>query len=180
MATFYSNHFSTTASTYDGQVRIPVGEGHGRVRYKKMQWLPDVATTTAADVIRMGQFKSNDRIIELWVYSPDCGASGTADIGLHLSGVAHDGAAVDIDLFETTPLAINGAVARAEFYTDAVLTDGERGSTLWEAAAVGAASYTSDPGVQFDLTMTIGTGHTAIATDGSDFVQIEAFYTSGD
>ena len=176
MASFFSDHFSadgSNKSTVDIQKRASAGISHGRLRYKRASI--DTVDTANADEVRFCQFKSSDRIIEVFVTGDGTPSAGTMDIGLYKSGTAHDGAVIDDDLFASA-LAIDSASARVDEFTEATtLGNLDRGKTLWELATVGAASYTSDPMEDWDLVGTTDTG-----TTGNLAMTVEVIYTSGD
>ncbi len=183
MPSMYSDHFSATGVvatlageiTLDMQKRLSAGLGHARLRYKRAH----INVGTAAgigDKLRLMQFKSSDRLAQLFVTSDGGCTAGAGDLGLYQSGLEHDGAGIDADLFASA-LVVSAAIARVDEFKEATtLGDGDRGKTLWEQAAVGAASYTVDPGGSFDLVMTITMAVTVAVVD----LVFEAIYTSGD
>ena len=109
----------------------------------------------ANDVILLMPIPSNFRPTQ-FRFSTDGGATaGAANVGLHT--VSDDGATatvVDADLFASAQSVTTAATA-----TDiiAYLNTEDRGKTLWEIAALGAATYTADPKIEFWLTLTIST-----------------------
>jgi len=179
MATYYSNNFTTTAglsatTLEDGFIPY-VGDINGRMRTKRMTFIPGAAMS-AADVVRMGQFRSTDRLYALYYESADMTGTSTIDIGLYLSGANHDGAVIDDDLFASAIDTSGQAVAYADILTSAALTPTDRGKSLWEQAAVGAASYTTNPNVMFDMTILVNAA-TASTTAG---FALQAIYVAGD
>lgn len=178
-----SDHFSGSTqpvalSAIDGQFKVSAGIGHARMRKKVARITLDLLPVfTTNDVARIMQFKSGDRLFELTLVSAGASTVVTVGIGLHESGNNHDGVVIDLDLFASA-LAVNGTVARsADMFTESsTLDDFDRGLTLWELAAIGAASYTEDPFLDFDLTLTAG----AAVTTADEPLIIEAWYTSGD
>ena len=176
MATYFSDHFSSDGSnksTADMQIRASAGISHGRLRYKKASI--DSVDTANGEQIRLAQFKSSDRIIEIYVTGDGTPSAGNMDLGLYKSGAAHDGAVIDDDLFASA-LDVTSAIARTESFKEATtLGDTDRGKTLWELAAIGAASYTADPMEDWDLVGTTDTG-----TNAALKLSVEIVYTSGD
>ena len=82
---------------------------------------------------------------------------------------------IDDDLFASA-LDVTSAIARTESFKEATtLGDTDRGKTLWELAAIGAASYTADPMEDWDLVGTTDTG-----TNAALKLSVEIVYTSGD
>ena len=185
MATYYSDHFSTNglqADSYDGQIRVNAGIGHGRLRYKRAQATPTSAGT--GDTIRMMTFKSSDRLIELLISTDGNATGGTIDLGMFLSGANHDGDSLGanninsfMDAAALTTLA-NRTDAFGETGASAIAVATEnnaRGLTMWEIANFGDGSYTVDPMIQFDIVIT-----PTVAFDAANIVTLEAYYTSGD
>lgn len=181
MATYYSNNFSSltgaSATAAVAGYTTNVGEVGARLRSKRMEFAASAAITTS-DVVRMGQFRSSDRFIALYLSSADMGTTGDINVGLYLAGGdAHDGAVVDADLFGSAIDINAAAISFTEILGESgTITSAYRGKTLWEMAAAGAASYTEDPGVTFDLT--IAPSENTTATTGS--ITLFAFYTAGD
>ena len=176
MATYFSDHYAedfSTNSTVDKQYKISAGIGHARLRYKKALCTVMALTT---DQIRFMTFKSSDRIVSILVSATGGSTAGALDVGLHLTGNNHDGAVIDKDLFGAA-LDTKGALARTESFIEAgTLTEADRAKPLWVVAAIGAASYTVDPGVQFDLS---GVPSTSF-TDAVEVMTVEVWYTAGD
>jgi len=179
MTVWYSDHFGTDGDN-DTSLASPAkvvsaGISHGRVRYKRATFT-GLALLTTPDVIRFYTLKSSDRIINQWISSDGGSTAGAIDIGLYLSGTNHDGAAVDVDLFSSAQ-AISSAIHKtAALVESTVLQHEDAGKTLWEMAAVGDASYTVDPVVEFDVCGTVTTAFTV----ADSILTIECLYTSGD
>jgi hypothetical protein len=175
MSTYYSDHFSSdgaAVTTLDDQKRASAGISHGRIRYKAARFSGAAPQTT--DTIRMMQFKSSDRLIEMFISSDGTPSAGAVNIGLYKSSLRHDGAVIDADLFGAAIDQITAA-AREDALTEAALGDLDRGKTLWEQATVGAASYTADPIEDWDVVIVPSTNFT-----GNGIILLEAYYTSGD
>ncbi len=180
MSDQFSDHFTSAAqpqAAFNTQFRPSAGISHGRMRKKVAAITLDLLPVfTTNDVARLMQFKSSDRIFEILVTSGGASTVVTVGLGLHETGNAHDGAVVDLDLFASA-LAVNGVIARVDQFTESGTLDNfDRGKTLWELAALGAATYTEDPFLDFDLTMTAG----AATTTADEPLLIEVLYTAGD
>jgi len=173
MATYFSTNYAAEAANQvilNPRVRTAAGFAGGRMRYKHMYILAD-QVFAITEVIRMGTFKSNDRIYDLLISCDDQGTAGDFDIGLYLVGSAHDGAIVDDNLF-CDALDVNAAaLSRTDAFTEAGLDDHDRGKALWELLGLSA-----DPGVEYDLTITA----VEATTNATGQVTLEAYYNSGD
>lgn len=166
MATYFSDQFAaagTETAAPDYSYTIPQAGGATRIDRRIARATTD--GTTAADVFRMfGPLHSGVRLYDMLFQVASTPSAGDIDVGLHLSGVNHDGAVVDADLFEDGQLVTSG-LSLAGVFTGASLTNLDRGKTLWELAALGAATYTSDPNVFFDITVTTATGWTTASVE---------------
>lgn len=174
MATYYSDHFATSGAdttTRDATYRPPVGIGHGKMYYKVAHMSAFNPQTT--DTVRVMSFKSGDRLNALLISCDATPSAGAVNIGLYLAGDAHDGAVIDADLFVSAQ-AITSALDQTDAFNEsAVLANTDRGKTLWELAAIGAASYTADPMLVFDVVMVPSTNF-----DADSIITIEAYYTA--
>ena len=181
MATYYSDHFmGATHADLDIQVRASAGIQHGRLRYQRAEFTQKL--TVVYDYVRMMQFKSSDRLVELFLTSTSSGsgANGTISVGLHKTGYAHDGAILDNNIFSTAYDVSGAAVNHVEIlgtgYPDADLF---RGKALWEVANMpssgSAGLYPVDPMEDWDLVVTCA----EIFADEATII-LEAYYTSGD
>lgn len=179
MPTFYSDHFTETGA---GQTSLPVepippsaGIAHARLR-KHIARISDPSdAAAAADVLRFCRLRSSWRIHAIAVSASAAWTGGTLDLGLHEAGTDHDGAVVDADLFASALDIATGFGRSDGFVESTTLVDEDRGKTVWELAAIGAASYTADPGIDFEITGTLG-GTPA----GPGEVVVEVYYTAGD
>ena len=173
MANHYSTLFATEAdqnTLVDPPKRVATGASDGRIRYKPMYILTD-QVFAITEVIRMGQFKSNDRIHKLVISCPDMGTAGDFDIGLYLTGVNHNGLVVDDNLFADA-LDVNAAASdQVEVFTQAALDNFDRGKPLWELLGLSA-----DPVVAYDMTITAVEATTATSAE----VLLECWYNAGD
>jgi len=171
-----ANHYSTLMAAVADQNTLVqntithAGASGGRMRYKNMYILTD-QVFAITEIIRMGTFKSNDRIYELQISCPDMGSAGDFDIGLYLTGSAHNGVVVDDNLF-CDALDVNAAASsRVEAFTEAALDDFDRGKPLWELLGL-----STDPVVEYDLTITAVEATTSTSAE----VLLECYYNSGD
>lgn len=178
MADQFSDHFGSggvSSPTVDLQVRSHPGIMKGRLRYSRASvTLPFSPAFGVGDVARIMQFKSSDRLSEIFL-SATGATAGAADVGLYESGQAHNGAVVEVDIFD--PAAdVSGGVNRNELITNGALGDADRGQTLFFHADVGAATFAEDPFLDFDLALT---GTTAITVSNA-IVLIEVYWVAGD
>ena len=174
MTDYFSNHYTETGSAQtavDRNWKTSAGIGHARLRYKACRYTGQPQTT---DLVRLMTFKSSDRLVKLVVSAPGTPTAGTLNVGAHLSGLNHDGAVIDADIFATA-LDTTGALAQSESLTENALEHEDRAKPLWEQASEVTATYTADPGVDIDITIT-----PAVNTDASQEYLVEAWYTAGD
>lgn len=179
MATYYSDHFADT-SDYSALVyptkSVAVGICHARKRWSRASFV-GLLTTATTDIARMLTLRSSDRLIDLYLSTDAACAAGAVDIGLYLRGGNHDGAVVDADLFASAVDVHTAAFAPTSILNEATtITTIGYGLPLWEQAALGAATYTSDPGVLFDIVISAETTMTTTATT----LILEALYSAGD
>ena len=177
MAVWYGTHFGVDAGTGNALVHppkvVPVGVKHGRMRYNRAM-ITGLCLNT--EVLRFFSMKSSDRLIELMISSDGGSTAANIDIGLYLSGNAHDGAVQDVDLFASAQ-AIETAIHRDDaFIESAVIQHEDRGKHLWELLTVGAGTATVDPQVSYDICGTVTTEF----TDAVSIMVLEAYYTAGD
>ncbi len=191
MANAFSDHFNSSGSLgpgagtvaealpLDSQRRAHVGFGHTRFRWMR------AAVTVGDDVgigdqIRMMTLKSSDRIIEFFFTSDGGTTAGSVDIGVYLTGRAHDGALPStnsVDQWSTTAVAVTAIVARVTRFALGDIAVIQKGLQLWEMINVSdAATYAVDPLVNFDITMTATIAFT-VSTAAMIF---EVHYVSGD
>lgn len=181
MSKQWSDHFadSQPGLTLNSQRRLSAGVTHSRLRYRRAEVTLDLAPAafTDGDEARIMQMLSSDRLIELFVTCDNASGTLTTDVGLYLTGVAHDGAVVDIDLFGAD-LAINGGVDHVDQLTAGALENLDRGKTLYDMASEGRGDtvYSADNIVPMDIVLTASA---TIAT-ADTVVVVEAYFTSGD
>ncbi len=177
MTVWFSDHFGSdgdndTSIAVPGKI-TPASINHGRVYYKRAM-ITGMPLDSTPDVLRFFSMKSGDRLLELMVSSDGGSTAAAMDIGLYLSGLNHDGAVVDADVFETAQV-ISTAIERDDVLAaGTVLQHEDRGKTLWAMANVGAQSYTVDPLVNYDVCGLVTTAF----TDADSIMVLEAYYTS--
>ena len=176
---FYGKDISTgvrnfnTAELDSWQANYPNQEVRLRAPIITVPTLKDIAI---GDIISIADFHSGQRINGIKISADgELGAVTTFDVGLYVAGQNGTvGAVVDVDLFETTPLDLSGIVDRGEAFVGGILVGTDRGKTLWELAAVGAATYTVDPKVEFTIALTaVGAAAAVGANDAVVRVEIE-------
>lgn len=174
MATYFSDHYNVlddaglSQTSADMSHRAASGTKHARVRYSRAS-LTALLTTASSDVARLMTLKSNARIHAIYIQSGGEAAAGACNVGLYKTGVNHDGAVVDADLFASASTAPSADTARTEIMVQAgTLTDEQRGTRLWELAG-----ESSDPQIEYDITMEASTTFTTTAPE----IIVEVYYT---
>ncbi len=176
MATIFSNLITDSAdnTTLVTGYKADVGVSHGRGRISvgRVKYL---ALTTY--VLRMIKVKSSDRLHTLELTCDGASAAGAVDIGLYLTGAAHDGAVADANLFATA-ITVSSALDLTEAFVEASTLGGvDRGRTMWEIATLGGGTnYTVDPNLNFDIVIIPSTSLTTTASE----LTLKATYTAGD
>lgn len=162
MTVWYSDHFGADGSNdITREVpknKIPVGLIHGR-KYVKRAKFVGMPLVTTPDIIRMMSFRSGDRLFKLELFASG-GTAGAMDVGLYLTGNANDGAVVDVDLFASATTGASTIDGTDMFDESTNLISTDRGKFLWELADAGAATYSVDPFVWFDVCLTVTTSFT--------------------
>ena len=184
MTVYYSDHFSgvnpdtfvSDNTVLDKQKRAPAGISHGRMRYQRAQF---TRTLILNDVVRMMQFKSSDRIHNIFMTSTDCGDDGAVSVGFYKTGVLHDGALIDGNIIIAGTLISHAKNHAGIFGFGVPDADLFRGKPLWELVSMvgsqAAGEYLKDPCEEWDLT--VGCDE---AWSGDATVILEAYYTAGD
>lgn len=185
MATIFSDLFNSAGTVGPGEGALteelaldatqiaPAGKAGSRLRHTVAR----VTVGTVAgigDEIRLLSLPGSVRLHSLQLTSNGGATAGDADLGLYEAGDAHDGAVVDDDLFSTTAVDTDTAQVKVEYILDGALTANDIGKRLWEQAAVGAAAYTVDPQLTFDIVLTVTVAFTVAVTE----LCVEAWYTS--
>lgn len=188
MADFYSDHYSNDqgvtghfVTLLTAHKNVAVGKSHSRVRRKACYIsVPNAQDLADNDVIRLMDFKSSDRLTEIYAsMDANWGATTTFNIGLYLKGADNAGAVVDEDLF-AGQIDWSGTIARVDYFNGAngSLDEWDRGKELWELAAIGAATDTVDPLTTYTLALTCSQDISAAAALVE--MLIEVYYVAGD
>lgn len=190
MPTIFSNHYNSSGTVEPGigalteelgldeGKKISAGYSHSRIRRSHAR----VGLGTVAgigDEVRMLTLKSSDRLYSLLFSCDGVSTAGAGDIGIYLAGNNHDGALPHADCHDAfaTALAMATGANRAEKFVTGPFDEENMGLQMWELVNIVASeTYTVDPGVSFDITITMTTAQTA----AMGIVQLEAFYTAGD
>lgn len=111
-------------------------------------------TPTTSDELVIGLFKSNDRIKDIRFGTDGAATTAAFDLGLWEVEVRNEALSltvIDQDLFASARSATTsiGFSANTSVFSESGTLDDfmDRGKSLWELAALGAASYTEDPGL---------------------------------
>ena len=132
-----------------------------------------------ADTVRMMTIKSNDRIIEMNVWTDSALTAVTTltcDVGLALTGREHDGAVVDVNIFDVALDISTAPVVRADIFDNGALTDDHRYLPAWALAGIGDGTDTEDPMVLYDILLTMVVA--GATTAGK--LWLEVIYVAGD
>lgn len=121
---------------------------------------------------RLFRIRSSDLIDGLQVYSPDIGTTTAGDIGLYRTN-GDAGAVVDVDFIGSAVSLSGGALNGSDLRFEAaaaggLITNGEK--RVWEALGL-----TSDPGLEYDVVLTL-TG----AADAAGTALFRMTYVSGE
>ena len=166
MAVHYGDQISSSFLALDTIPRYPAAwTGGSRVRTAVFTVTVPSGTALATDAIRMGTIRSGDRIGDLRLSAPAFTSTApTVNVGLYLAGTAHDGAAVDADLFGTA-VSLATAQDQTDLFTEATTLAGyDRWKFAWQLPNISTAtSYTADPRVEYDITLTTANSPTTTA-----------------
>ena len=139
------------------------------------------ATPTTSDTIIVGFIKSSDLLIDITMATDGNATAGALNAGLssvEFANGADEYTVVDADLFATAFFSTTAITygARATMWESGTLdVVMDRGKSMWELAALGAATYTEDPGLTFAITCTPSTSFDA----AQEFLW-EISYVAGD
>lgn len=157
----------------------PTRGSSGPVQMKRAECiLPTAIILADNEVLAMMDFKSNDRIWEIYAYN-NGGFTATqqVNIGLYHAGEQSVGDEIDEDLY-AVDLNYGGALARADVFEQSnVLDEYARGLTLWEQAAIGLQTWEEDPGGDFTLACTMASLETVTAAVA--IAVLEVWYVPG-
>lgn len=155
----------------------------GRVRLKSVVHTLPFTNSAIADQHRLLRFKSGDALHDIRMYSDGGATAGAGDLGIYL---ANDGAVVDADLFasawafSTTTAEATAAQINFRYQASGAAAGAfevSMGETLWEILGTGIGDNSDqDPGVEYDLVLTL----TTALTVGNDIIGCEVLYTAGD
>lgn len=162
----------------------PIGQStrsfaHARVRHILSTY---DGTPTTSDVLVLGLIKSGDLILDIELATDGAASAGALNVGLHSVDFSNNSTtltAVDADLFASAR-AVTSAIAwdaRDSIFSESTTLDDvmDRGKSAWALAAIGAASYTVDPGLTFAITATPST-----AVDAATEMAFLITYVAGD
>jgi hypothetical protein len=169
MTTWFSDHYSDGIEETVLPLLTGIYTPTADIRFSPMRVKAVFLTVTAVqggDQIRLMTLRSSDRLLALH-YSNDGGLSGPSDstCGLHLAGENHDGAVVDVDLFDTV-MPLESALNRDKIYDEGTLTGQDRGLPIWEILG-----ESEDTKVDYDVTITAGENQT-----GTGKIGMQAYY----
>jgi len=138
---------------------VKAGGSQGGVLKEMVGTLETNADDSSASVYRMVQVPSNCRVSQVLLYTDDLGTTGTMDIGIYQT-TQNGGAEVDADHFASA-VDVNAAALNAVDVTHESgvfgLEDAEK--PLWEALGL-----SSDPGIMYDVCVTLRAAITAAGT----------------
>jgi hypothetical protein len=117
-------------------------------------YIAAAADDSATSVYRLCTVPSNARISEILLTAADFTTAGAIHCGLHRT-TQDGGAVVDADLFATAVDLSGGPFANLDITREAGTTNwalANAENTLWQALGL-----TADPGIEYDVTITIST-----------------------
>ena len=156
MSRYYSNLF---VNSDDGGVLPSVNffassgdsEGKQKIAFSQFKFAVLSTTYVAGDEIRLATLRSSSRLGRITMSTNQAIATGgiNLDLGIYRTGVVHNGAAIDDDIFSS---ARSIAIQRLGFdmMLDGALDEYDRWTALWE---IGAQS--SDPLEDWDIVATL-------------------------
>lgn len=179
MATYFSNLIaaSTANTTLVEGFKAPAGIANSRLRKKVGRaTTADSTGFQTTDVVRMVTLKSTDYLHTLELTADGTATAGAVNVGVYLTGTAHDGAVEDADMFATA-VTISTELDLTNVMTEGTLVDGvDRGKQMWEIVNLGSGeTYTADSRVEFDITIVPSTNF-----DDDTELTLTAVYTAGD
>lgn len=143
------------------RVQNPAGIQNGVV--KRSQGFAAIGNgDSIGSTYRIGKVRSSDYIDRLRMVSADIGTTGAADVGLyHVLTHSNGGTVVDADFFASAVSFSGGAIDSDITFESAaaggLLTNGEK--RVWEALGL-----TTDPHLEYDLTLTLTAASDAAGT----------------
>ena len=155
MATIFGSAVSSSGSSIRQSTR---SFAHARERVTLSTY---DGTPGDGDILVFALMKSSDLLEDIEFWCDGNPTAGTFNIGIYQAVMANQGislTAIDDDLFASAQTAATAIAydARVSVFDEAGTLDDvmDRGKTLWALAAIGAATYTEDPGTLFALCAT--------------------------
>lgn len=147
-----------TNATAVPSVLNPAHQTDGRLRVKRGVITSVLAAPDAGSTYRVFRVKSNDMVKDLRIDSASFGTGAAFDIGLYRTN-EDGGAAVDVDFF-CSALVIAAAVADTQILREStVIGVTNMDKRIWEILTL-----TQDPGIEYDVVMTVTTAPTQAAS----------------
>ena len=172
MATYYGSAVSGSTNLLSGGIVPQSTSSIAHARFRVTMSTID-ATLLSGDQVIVGLFKSGDRFLDIRYFTDGGGTTGAYDLGLYEATVTPSGistSVVDQDLFVsaqiTSVLLGYGSSFSVMIESGTINPIVDRGKTLWEMAALGAATYTEDPGLTFALVKTMTASQDAANKSG--------------
>ncbi len=157
-----ANLFGSAVASSGGSIRQST-RSFGGARERTTLSTHD-GTPATTDVLIIGLVKSGDLCEDIEYWTDGGATAGAFNVGLSSVNLSNNGfelTVVDADLFASAQAATSAIAydARVSVFDEAGTLDDvmDRGKTFWALAALGAASYTSDPGLTFAITATPST-----------------------
>ena len=203
MADYYSDHYSSTASsnTIDRpRAKVPSGINGAQILYKRATFTT-VAGNASSDIIRLFPVRSGWRVLELLLSHPADGTTAlSGNFGLYepslLTGVngnyagqLQGGSNVAIGIFSTSIEAptndLTAAFARSDILNSTFVDDGQGnittyhpGGLIWQqvnyAITSAGTRWLYDPGLVWDVAISLNVVTGAV--DPGEYV-LEMYYT---
>lgn len=152
MAILYGSAVGSTGSSIRQSTR---SYAHARKRETLSTYDGTPATT---DELIIALVKPTDMLRDISFWTDGNASAGAFNVGLWLVNSANQSTeltVIDGDLFASSQAATSAIAydARISVFDEAGTLDDvmDRGKMFWELAAIGAASYTEDPGGQFAI-----------------------------
>lgn len=144
---------STSVANYNAQPRVqnPRGKADGEVVRAIGETVAVANGDSVGSVYRFGKIRSSDYVDRIRLVSADIGTTTAGDIGLYRQQT-EGGAVVDADFFASSVVLNAGAIdSDVTFEAGAaggLYTNGTK--RVWEALGL-----TADPGLEYDVAMTL-------------------------
>lgn len=164
MAVVNRNSTRIANATASPVVMDNVNNNHGRSR-RQVATVELVSGDSIGSTIRMAKLHSSWAISEIVLYC-DAITTCAADVGLYLS---NGGAVVDVDAYASAQSLATAITVGTNIAYEARNID-KIENLIWQDAG-----QTKDPGVYYDLTLTL-----TAAAGSAGTVSVEVYYASGD